>query len=72
VSHGMGTDPHAGQGRHGACGPAQVLQQNVSRAVPAQSAAPPVLQEWLLVVELTSLGGQEMADELCGLRQQWT
>ena len=68
MSHGMGTDSHACQSGHGGCGPTQVLKQNVSRAVPAQAAAPPVLQEWLLVVELTSVGGQELADELCGLR----
>src|SRR6266404_6094849 len=35
------------------------------------SAAPPVLQEWLLVVELTPLGGQELSDQPCGLGQQW-
>ena len=71
VSHGMRADPHARQSRHGACGPSQILQQNVSGAVPAQSAPLPVLQEWLLFVELTPLGAQELADELSGLRQQW-
>jgi hypothetical protein len=30
--------------------------------VPAQSAAPPVLQEWLLVVELTPRNRQELSD----------
>ena len=62
VSHGMGTDSHAGQRGHGGCGPAQVLQQNVSCAVPAQSAAPPVLQKWLLVVELTPCSRKELSD----------
>ena len=71
MSHGMGTDSHACQSGHGGCGPAQVLQQNVSSAVPAQPAAPPVLQEWLLFVELTPLGAQELSDQPCGLRQQW-
>ena len=65
MSHGMGTDSQACQRGHGGRGPAQVLQQNVSCAVPAQSAAPPVLQEWLLVVELTSLGRQELLDQPC-------
>ena len=49
----------------------KLLQQNVSSAVPAQPAAPPVLQEWLLFVELTPLGAQELSDQPCGLRQQW-
>jgi hypothetical protein len=71
MSHGMGTDSHACQSGHGGCGPAQVLQQNVSSAVPAQPAAPPVLQEWLLFVELTPPGAQELSDQPCGLRQQW-
>ena len=62
MSHGMGTDSHACQRGHGGCGPAQVLQQNVSCAVPAQSAAPPVLQEWLLVVELTPRSRKELSD----------
>lgn len=70
-SHGMGTDSHARQSGHGGRGPTQVLQQNVSSTVPSQSTAPPVLQEWLLVIELTPLGGQELSDEPCRLWQQW-
>ena len=62
MSHGMGTDSDACQHGHGGCGPAQVLQQNVSCAVATQSAAPPVLQEWLLVVELTPRSRQELSD----------
>src|ERR1022692_525300 len=66
-----GLIPTRAKSGHGGCGPAQVLQQNVSSAVPAQPAAPPVLQEWLLFVELTPPGAQELSDQPCGLRQQW-
>jgi hypothetical protein len=58
----MGTDPHA----------AQVFQQNVSSAVPAESLSPPVLQEWLLFVYLTPLSAQKLPHEPSGLRQQRT
>jgi hypothetical protein len=63
----MRADAHARQSRHGACSPSQILLQNVSGAVPAQSASLPVLQEWLLFVELTPFGAQELADEISGL-----
>ena len=53
MPHGVGADSHTCQSGHSIRGPAQVLQQNVSRAVSAQAASLPVLQEWLVVVELT-------------------
>src|ERR1017187_8138913 len=61
MSHGMGTDSHTRQGGHGACGPTQVLQQNVSSAVSAQSVSPAVLQERLLFVGVDALRRTETA-----------
>ena len=62
VSHSMGTDSHSCQRGHGGCASAQVLQQNVSCAVPPQSTAPPVLKEWLWVVELTPRSRKVLSD----------
>ena len=62
----------AARAGHGTGGAAQVLQQNVSGAVASQSRTPPVLQERLLFVDVATVGGEELANEPCRLRQQRT
>ena len=70
VSHGMGTDSHSCQSGHGGSGPAQVLQQNVSRAVSPQSHASPVLEQWFVAIGTVTVRGEELTNELSRLWQQ--
>src|ERR1700694_5651631 len=72
VTHGMWTDSRTCQGGHRADGPAQVLKEDVSSPMSAQTGAAPVLKERLLFVETTPLGTQELANQRGRLWQQGT
>src|ERR1039458_9235886 len=47
VSQRVRADPRSRKIGDGACGSAEVFEQDVSSTVPTQSGSAPVLQEWL-------------------------